>query len=258
MTRKKVNPAYITNDSKRKATLRKRKKGLIKKIDEINILCGIEACAILYTPHNPQPEVCPSDWGVQSVLSKFRGVSELEQSKKKFNQESFLRQRIVKAQGQLKKLKNENRKKEMTLLMFQYFNDGNIFDKANMIDLNDLSHMIDQILEEIGRKNNMSQTQEEIPIVENGGKPMIQGEQEFVTHVQGLVDIINGGGGDEMLTLGDVIESMKHQLATWKGKRLYLGESKDLESMIVDQLMGSLQAYEKGSREDMMSLLSKS
>ncbi|KAK7401129.1 hypothetical protein VNO78_12445 [Psophocarpus tetragonolobus] len=53
--------------------------GLIKKIDEISILCGIETCAIIYTPNNPWPEVWPSDWGVQSVLSRFRTVSELEQ-----------------------------------------------------------------------------------------------------------------------------------------------------------------------------------
>nr|KYP34743.1 Agamous-like MADS-box protein AGL80 [Cajanus cajan] len=119
MARKKVDLTYITNDSKRRATLKKRKNGLIKNIDEISILCGIEACAIIYTSDDPQPKVCPSDQGVQNVLSRFRRVSELEQSKKILSQESFLSEKIVKAQAQLKKLSNGIKKKETTLLMFQ-------------------------------------------------------------------------------------------------------------------------------------------
>ncbi|KAL2322265.1 hypothetical protein Fmac_026644 [Flemingia macrophylla] len=157
MARKKVDLTYITNDSKRKTTLRKRKNGLMKKIGEISILCGIEACAIIYTPDDPHPEVCPSNQGVQNVLSRFRSVSEFEQSKKMFSQESFLSQRIVKARAQLKKVSNKIRKKEISLLMIQYLNAGNIFDNANMIDLNDISRLIDKKLGEIERKDNISQ-----------------------------------------------------------------------------------------------------
>ncbi|CAJ1965298.1 unnamed protein product [Sphenostylis stenocarpa] len=143
-----------------------RPTGLVKKIVEIGILCGIEACAIIYTPDNPQPEVWPSDRGVQSVLSKFRGVSELEKGKKKLCQESFLRQRIIKAQAQLRKLRNEIRKKEVTLLMFQYLNAKNNFDISRMIDLNDISNLIDQNLEKIENIINGSQAEKVKPIVE--------------------------------------------------------------------------------------------
>ncbi|KAG4906720.1 hypothetical protein AAZX31_20G044000 [Glycine max] len=185
MARKKVDLSYITNARKRKATLSKRKNGLIKKMDEISTLCGIEACAIFYTPNNPQPEVWPSDSGAQSVLSRFRKVSELEQSKKKLSQESFLRQRINKAQVQLGKLRNENRKKEVTLLMFQNLNAKNNFENSNMIDLNDVSNLINHNLEEVKRKINMSQAQEVKPIVDNEGETMSQGGKSLVNHVQG-------------------------------------------------------------------------
>ncbi|RDX91374.1 Agamous-like MADS-box protein AGL80, partial [Mucuna pruriens] len=217
MTRKKVDLAYITNDSKRKTTLRKRKTGS-KIIGEISVLCGVEACAIIYTPNNPHPEVWPSNWGVQSVLSRFRGVSELEQSKKMLSQESFMRKKVIKAQEQLKKLKYENRKKEMTIHMFHHFNGGNIFDNVNMIDLNDISYLIYQKLEEIKMNMNMIQAQEVTQVVENGGEIMTQGEQELLNPVQGpetklddmqalnwFMDIINfGGDEDEMFTLEDV------------------------------------------------------
>jgi hypothetical protein len=78
MTRKKGKLAFIVNDGARKATYKKRKKGLLKKADELTTLCGIKACAIIYGPNEPQTEIWPSPWGVQSVLSKFRTMPELE------------------------------------------------------------------------------------------------------------------------------------------------------------------------------------
>ncbi|OIV90877.1 hypothetical protein TanjilG_15610 [Lupinus angustifolius] len=153
MTRKKVKLAFILNDSARKATYKKRKKGLLKKVDELSTLCGIEACAIVYSPYEQQPEVWPSPWGVQRVLSKFRNMPELEQSKKMVNQEIFLKQRILKAKEQVKKLRKENREKEMTQLMFQCLSAGKILhNNLNMIDLNDLAWLIDQNLKDIGRR----------------------------------------------------------------------------------------------------------
>ncbi|KAB2072151.1 hypothetical protein ES319_A08G271900v1 [Gossypium barbadense] len=152
MTRKKVKLAYITNDSARKATFKKRKKGLMKKVSELSTLCGIDACAIMYSPYESQPEVWPSAMGVQRVLSKFKKVPEMEQIKKMVNQESFLAQRIAKANEQLKKQCKENREKEMTHVMFQ-----NLIGKAgilglNVVDLNDLAWLIDQNLKEIAKR----------------------------------------------------------------------------------------------------------
>ena len=103
MTRKKVKLAYITNDSIRKATFKKRKKGLIKKVSELSTLCGIDACAILYGPYDSQPEVWPSPLGVQLVVAHFKKMLEMEQSKKMVNQEGFLKQRVAKGNEQLKK-----------------------------------------------------------------------------------------------------------------------------------------------------------
>ncbi|XVF31533.1 hypothetical protein REPUB_Repub16aG0153900 [Reevesia pubescens] len=151
MTRKKVKLAYITNDSARKATYKKRKKGLMKKVSELSTLCGIEACAIIYSPYESQPEVWPSPVGVQRVLSEFKKLPEMEQSKKMVNQESFLRQRIAKANEQLKKQCKDNREKEMTQVMFQ-----NLYGKGlhnlNMMDLNDLGWLIEQNLKDINKR----------------------------------------------------------------------------------------------------------
>ncbi|RZC19730.1 Agamous-like MADS-box protein AGL80 isoform B [Glycine soja] len=163
MARKKVDITYISNPTKRKATFKKRKN------DE-----------------PAKPEVWPSDQGVKSVISSFREVSKLEQSKKMLCQESLLRKNLIKAQEQLKKLKTENRKKEMSLLMSQYFTIENNLENSNTVDLNDNSFLADKNLEEIRMKIDMHQPQEVAPTVEKGGETMYLGDQGLVNyHVQG-------------------------------------------------------------------------
>ncbi|CAK9328457.1 unnamed protein product [Citrullus colocynthis] len=152
MTRKKVKLAYIANDSARKATFKKRKRGLMKKVSELSTLCGIEACAIVFSPYDSQPELWPSPIGVQRVLSQFKKMPEMEQSKKMVNQETFLRQRIAKANEQLKKMRKDNREKEITRLMFQSLAATKGLHGLNMLDLNDLGWLIDQNLKDIGTR----------------------------------------------------------------------------------------------------------
>ncbi|MBA0707718.1 hypothetical protein Golax_019744 [Gossypium laxum] len=87
MIRKKVKLAYITNDSSRKATYKKRKKDLMKKMSELSTYCGIDTCAIMYSPYESQTEFWPSLLGVEQVLSKFKMILEMEKRKNMMNQE---------------------------------------------------------------------------------------------------------------------------------------------------------------------------
>ncbi|KAH0982141.1 hypothetical protein GBA52_009318 [Prunus armeniaca] len=64
------------------------------------------------------------------------------------NQESLLRQRIKKANEQLKKQRKENREKEMTRVLFQSLT-GKSLHSLNMVSLNDLGWLIDQSLKDI-------------------------------------------------------------------------------------------------------------
>ncbi|GER40113.1 mads box protein [Striga asiatica] len=149
MTRKKVKLAFISNDSSRKATFKKRKKGLMKKVSELSTLCGIEACAIVYSPYEAQPDVWPNGPdGAQRVLAHFKRMPEMEQSKKMVNQEMFLRQRGTRAADHLKKLRKENREKEMTRLMYECLAGRGVHGLATS-DLNDVVWLLDRSLEEI-------------------------------------------------------------------------------------------------------------
>ncbi|CAK8566085.1 unnamed protein product [Lathyrus sativus] len=153
MTRKKLKIAFIENDPARKATYKTRKKGLVKKVDELSTLCGVDACAIIYGPYNAQPEIWPSPSGVEKVLSKFMTVPEFEQRIKMANQESFLKQRVSKFEKQFERQVRDNKEQEKTLLMFQCLNAANIVhNNMSMEDLSNLDWIIDKNLKEIGRR----------------------------------------------------------------------------------------------------------
>ncbi|KAJ8755029.1 hypothetical protein K2173_015541 [Erythroxylum novogranatense] len=241
MTRKKVKLAYITNDSARKATFKKRKKGLMKKVSELSTLCDVKACAIIYSPYDSQPEVWPSTFGVQEVVSLFNQMPEMEQSKKMVNQDSFLRQRIAKANEQLKKQRKDNREKEVNQVMFQSLGAGKIsLQHLNLMDLNDLGWVIDQKLEEIhkklddilnnkdkkGIKTNNSQaitrpSSSASASVEHaqqqiGQMPSFDVNMEKMQRQQWFIDMMNPeehmgfGGDDMMMPFGD-----NHHNALW-------------------------------------------
>ncbi|XP_047945584.1 agamous-like MADS-box protein AGL80 [Salvia hispanica] len=152
MTRKKVKLAFISNDSARKATFKKRKKGLMKKVSELSTLCGIESCAIVYSPYESQPDVWPDARGAGRVVAQFKRMPEMEQSKKMVNQESFIRGRIAKAAEQLKKLRKENREKEVTHLMYHCLTGKGGLHGLGLPDLNDVAWMLDYNLKEIYKR----------------------------------------------------------------------------------------------------------
>ncbi|XP_073104812.1 agamous-like MADS-box protein AGL80 [Elaeis guineensis] len=119
MARKKVNLAWIANNSTRRATLKKRSKGLVKKVSELSTLCDVKACLVVYEPQESLPVVWPSVHEAARLVARFRSMPEMEQSKKMMNQEGFLQQRVVKLQDQLRKNQRENREIQTTLLMYE-------------------------------------------------------------------------------------------------------------------------------------------
>ncbi|KAG8391410.1 hypothetical protein BUALT_Bualt01G0184700 [Buddleja alternifolia] len=152
MTRKKVTLAYITNDSERKASFKKRKKGLIKKVNELSTLCDVEACAIIYSPYDEDPEVWPSRQGAEAVLARFMNLSEMDQTRKMVNQESFTRQRIKKAEEQLHRIRKENKHKELEIFMYKCIASVASMDDFDVRDAKEMRWVVNQTLRTINSK----------------------------------------------------------------------------------------------------------
>ncbi|KAK8946914.1 MADS-box transcription factor 20 [Platanthera zijinensis] len=70
MPRKKLALAYITNGGARTAALKKRLPGLLKKAQELAVLCDVPGCAVLYAPGQSEPVVWPSPEVAMSLLRK--------------------------------------------------------------------------------------------------------------------------------------------------------------------------------------------
>ncbi|XP_030457437.1 agamous-like MADS-box protein AGL80 [Syzygium oleosum] len=159
MTRRKVKLEYITNDSSRRAAFKKRKKGLMKKVSELSTLCGINACAIVYGPYDRQPDLWPpSRMAVQRIISRFKEMPDMEQSKKMVSQEAYLRQRISRANDQLKKHSKENREREVTKIMFNvltstFTGTTPVWPSMRVMDLHDLSWVVDQYAKDVIKRS---------------------------------------------------------------------------------------------------------
>jgi hypothetical protein len=151
MTKKKVRLAFISDDSARKATYKKRKKGIIKKVSELTILCGIPACAIISNPFDSKIEVWPDLAGAKQIIERYQNSSVINGAKN-VNQESFLLQRITKAREQLKKLKHDNHEKEMTIRMIEYMKNKQLPNDLSVSDLKEFEKLIEKNLKEIDNK----------------------------------------------------------------------------------------------------------
>ncbi|PPS11188.1 hypothetical protein GOBAR_AA09444 [Gossypium barbadense] len=73
---KRVKLAWIADNAARRASPKKRRLGLVKKVMELTTLCGTEACLVIYSPDEQPPVVWPSHDEIsmlQDQLEKMKG-----------------------------------------------------------------------------------------------------------------------------------------------------------------------------------------
>ncbi|KAL4325164.1 hypothetical protein GQ457_11G031960 [Hibiscus cannabinus] len=137
MTRRKVELVWITSQSARRASLRKRRVGLLKKVEELTTLCGIKACLVMYSPGEQEPMAWPSPDEAKELIRKFYLIPELERSKKMITMEMYMAEQLSKVHRDLEKLKKKNREAEARQFMLQ-MHYGKIFDDFNVHELEEL------------------------------------------------------------------------------------------------------------------------
>ncbi|KAM0946678.1 putative transcription factor MADS-type1 family [Dioscorea sansibarensis] len=167
MARKKVKLAWISNESARKATFKKRRKGLMKKVRELSVLCDVKVCAIVYAPNESQPvEVWPSEPEAMRLVQRFKSIPEMEKSKKMMNQESFLRQRITKLQEQLQKQEKDNREMETSLLLYRALGAGGstALQCMNVQDVTSLAWLVEMKIKAVQERLDLLLTKARMPL----------------------------------------------------------------------------------------------
>ncbi|CAJ2655114.1 agamous-like mads-box protein agl80-like [Trifolium pratense] len=152
MTRRKVKLAFISSNSARKASYNKRKRGIIKKVRELTVLCDVPGCIIISNPFNPdETAVFPDREGAMQVIERYRNTAMKDESKN-VNQQSFLLQRITKGREKLERLRHDNHEKETGIRMLDCIQNNKLPDNLSIPDLHDLDKIVEKNLKEIENK----------------------------------------------------------------------------------------------------------
>ncbi|XP_057858498.1 agamous-like MADS-box protein AGL17 [Cryptomeria japonica] len=166
MGRAKIPIKWIPKDTSRNVSFIKRKRGLRKKIEELSILCGVDACMVCYGPHShtdqhtssSSPDVWPDISKALEVIDRYRRLSKEEQDKKKLDNSTFLEQRIKKLRSELNLTRKESKDLEMDILYPCW---DNCLNDLGVEKLRDLLEYIDVKLEAVQSRINFLTRQQE-------------------------------------------------------------------------------------------------
>ncbi|XLR22401.1 hypothetical protein HN51_068649 [Arachis hypogaea] len=101
--------------SSRKATFKKRCAGLLKKLEQIAILCDIQACIAIFG--DKSPTVWPSVEEAKVIVKKFEEIPKPKQLSRMATHQEYRQQKVIWMEKQLEKLKKLNNQKEMDIFM---------------------------------------------------------------------------------------------------------------------------------------------
>ncbi|XP_058075088.1 agamous-like MADS-box protein AGL36 [Magnolia sinica] len=97
--------------SRMMSVIKKKKKTLMKKADELSIFCGVEACVISLSSETSECNVWSSTPDALSMLKRYRELKTEDKSKRKVDLTDVMRQRI----DEVKKKLEIQRKKNLEL-----------------------------------------------------------------------------------------------------------------------------------------------
>lgn len=115
MGRERISMKLIQNEKSRKTTFQKRKKGLLKKANELSILCDVDVCVILYAPNFEgegfaEPETWPKDTNeVQRILQKYYNTT-VDRRHKVYHLQEYFQERLKKVAFEISKVRKQRLK----------------------------------------------------------------------------------------------------------------------------------------------------
>jgi hypothetical protein len=116
----RVKIQRITDEKRRKATLRKRLPIVVKKARELSILCTIPVCLIVYRPGEARPVVWPSPEAASNVVRRYRDLPDLDSCKNNLDIIDFLKQRNEKVRVKLSNVQRQTRDVEINLVLVDF------------------------------------------------------------------------------------------------------------------------------------------
>ncbi|XP_074590100.1 agamous-like MADS-box protein AGL80 [Curcuma longa] len=151
MARRRVKLAFIENEGARRSTLKKRRSGLIKKVQQLSVLCDVDACLLIYAP-GEEVTTWPEPVDARRVALRFRGVPHCGRERKMVDHVAFLQQRLALLRDTLRRRRRENREMELRSMMFDGMWDQGKIDQLSPVDAAALAVMVDGKLQELCKR----------------------------------------------------------------------------------------------------------
>ncbi|VAI94127.1 unnamed protein product [Triticum turgidum subsp. durum] len=210
MTRKKVarkaTLQYIPHDSTRRNRFKKRLKGLMKKADELAVLCDAKTCVLVYEEGKAAPEVFPSQAEAVGIMNRFKSMPEMVQWKEVMNQKGFISKHIDKLREQVDKTQREYEDGKIRYLLHKTMHgDLSGLVGLNIKELTKVGYKVDVLLKSISERMSKihSRTLPPAPCVATGsidmGSPALY---PAPPQQESRLDMVSSGGDLDTLVYG--------------------------------------------------------
>ncbi|CAN1158316.1 MADS-box transcription factor PHERES 2 [Linum perenne] len=134
--------------------MKKRKQGLLKKFEELTILCGIEGTCIIYSPGESEPTVWPSHDVAKEMVMKYMMMPQEDKTKKAVCYEGYIADAILKLEDQLRKMRQRIHNMEMSQLMNEIFH-GKGINGMDVAELDRLSELIKEKMSDLHKRKSV-------------------------------------------------------------------------------------------------------
>ncbi|KAJ4811021.1 hypothetical protein LUZ62_023587 [Rhynchospora pubera] len=151
MARSKMKLEYIRNNASRRSTLRKRSRGILKKVEEISVLCGTDACGIIYSPDEDAPQVWPQPLDARRILTEFNNLPELERTRKMTNHLAYMQERLNNLTEKVVKSENANNQVEVRAMLYEGYS-GSDFAELSAHEVWAVGNALDELMSKVFEK----------------------------------------------------------------------------------------------------------
>ncbi|XP_075473868.1 agamous-like MADS-box protein AGL80 [Primulina tabacum] len=151
MPKKIIKHEKISDEKQRKKVYNNRSQGLLKKVNELSILCGIDAAVVIHKRDENNATLWPSPEIYMDRMQKFLNFSTAERERKMVTHDKFLDQRVVEESRNLFKSQKTNEILEGELVTDELTNGRCSYEQLDIIHMNNMNSLADDMLERIDK-----------------------------------------------------------------------------------------------------------
>ncbi|KAM2044729.1 hypothetical protein ACFX1T_009008 [Malus domestica] len=168
MPRSKVKLAWIVNNNARKATSKRSRESLFKKMREITTLCDVGGFTIVYDPATGEPSTWPEPPLLQQLIARYQSIPFPERLAKMTDQETYLKEKVAKLKDRINRIQRENFEVEVNDIMHQITQNGKPFHTFEDRELTNLLLFTEEKMKEIQKRIKTMEPEVNVPPSDGG------------------------------------------------------------------------------------------